>query len=77
MSIGSSGRIVIEVDPGVKRHLYTALARDGMSLKEWFLKNAQAYLSSLDQMTPPLATEKVPEAEQNTINTLSDEPREI
>lgn len=51
MSIGNSGRIVIEVDPGVKRHLYTALARDGMSLKEWFLKSAQAYLSSADQMT--------------------------
>lgn len=68
MSIGSSGRIVIEVDSGVKRHLYTALARDGMSLKEWFLKSAQAYLSSADQMTLPLTTEKPLEVERSAIN---------
>lgn len=49
MSIGNSGRIVIEVDPGVKRHLYAALTRDGMSLKEWFLRNAQTYLAHADQ----------------------------
>jgi hypothetical protein len=44
MSIGSSGRIVIEVDPDVKRELYAALIRDGSTLKEWFLRNTQAYL---------------------------------
>lgn len=62
MSIGSSGRIVIEVDPDVKRELYAALVRDGSTLKEWFLKKAQIYLSgdtaedscvSLTEMTPP------------------------
>lgn len=46
MSIGSSGRIVIEVEPGLKRELYVALARDGSTLKEWFLRSAQAYLSN-------------------------------
>ncbi len=77
MSIGNSGRIVIEVDPGVKRHLYTALARDGMSLKEWFLKSAQAYLSSADQMTLALATDKPPEVERSTSDIRLDEPGKI
>lgn len=56
MSIGSSGRIVIEVEPGLKRELYAALARDGSTLKEWFLRSAQAYLSNTaGQMPLPLA----------------------
>lgn len=46
MGIGRSGRIVIEVEPNVKRTLYAALARDGSTLKEWFLKSADAYLSA-------------------------------
>jgi hypothetical protein len=55
MSIGNSGRIVIEVAPNVKRELYSALARDGMSLKEWFLRNTEAYLGGGGQLLLPLA----------------------
>ena len=44
MSIGPSGRIVIEVEPNVKRELYSALAKDGLTLKNWFLVNAASYL---------------------------------
>lgn len=50
MSIGNSGRIVIEVDPDLKKGLYSALAKDGMSLKEWFLKGATAYLEHASQL---------------------------
>ncbi len=46
MSIGSSGRIVIGVEPSVKRLLYAALAKEGSTLKDWFLKNADAYLAT-------------------------------
>ncbi|MBP1139312.1 hypothetical protein JOE29_001263 [Pseudomonas sp. PvP009] len=46
MSIGSSGRIVIEIDPSFKRELYSALAKDAKSLKEWFLESAQVYVGS-------------------------------
>jgi hypothetical protein len=53
MSIGNSGRIVIEVEPDVKRRLYSALARDGLSLKQWFLKNAEAYLEGGGQLLLP------------------------
>lgn len=60
MSIGNSGRIVIEVDPDLKKGLYSALAKDGMSLKEWFLKGASAYLEHASQL--PL---KIPDQESD------------
>lgn len=49
MSIGNSGRIVIEIEPSIKRQLYSVLLRDGLTLKEWFLRNAENYVNeSLD-----------------------------
>jgi DNA (cytosine-5)-methyltransferase 1 len=39
----SSGRIVLEVDPNLKLKLYDALAEDGDTLKEWFVKEASKY----------------------------------
>ena len=50
MSIGSSGRIVIEVDPELKRRLYSALAKDGLSLKDWFLREVGDYLQGSQQL---------------------------
>ncbi|RRJ84377.1 hypothetical protein [Aestuariirhabdus litorea] len=50
MSIGSSGRIVIEVDTDTKQMLYSLLKKDGMSLKEWFLKNVDEYLGVQEQL---------------------------
>jgi hypothetical protein len=44
MSIGSSGRVVVELDPQLKRQLYSALAARGMSLKEWLVLNAKQFL---------------------------------
>ena len=49
MGIGSSGRIVIELPPDIKRELYSALARDGLSLKEWFLTQARSYIARSGQ----------------------------
>ncbi len=46
MSIGQSGRIVIEIDPDLKKRLYSTLAMDGTSLKEWFLTNVGIYVDS-------------------------------
>lgn len=34
MSIGASGRVVIEVNPTLKKALHAALMRDGLTLKE-------------------------------------------
>jgi len=44
MSIGTSGRIVIEMEPEIKRQLYSLLALDGLTLKDWFLREVNEYL---------------------------------
>ena len=45
MSIGSSGRIVIEIDPKTKRNLYSVLTKNGVTLKAWFLECTDRYLT--------------------------------
>lgn len=50
MSIGPSGRIVVEVEPELKRELHSALLKDGTTLKEWFLVQAQRYLRNGTQL---------------------------
>jgi hypothetical protein len=49
MPRGDSGRIVIEVDPEMKRRLYVALALSGSTLKDWFVKNATRFCEDCDQ----------------------------
>ncbi|MRJ41630.1 MULTISPECIES: hypothetical protein [Idiomarina] len=45
MSIGKSGRIVLEIDPELKRELYGKITAEGVSLKEWFIASAKEYLN--------------------------------
>lgn len=40
---GNSGRIVIDIEPGLKRRLYAALSLSGSTLKDWFRKSAAVY----------------------------------
>ena len=51
MARGDSGRIVLEVDPGVKRELYDALDKDGLTLREWFLTEVNRYLEERIQLS--------------------------
>lgn len=46
MARGESGRVVVEVDPALKRELYAALAMSGSTLKDWFVRSAEDYCSS-------------------------------
>jgi hypothetical protein len=47
MPAGRSNRIVIDVDDiEIKRRMYSALAADGRSLKEWFVAAATDYLET-------------------------------
>jgi hypothetical protein len=55
---GLSGRIVLEIDPIRKRELYSALAKDGMTLKDWFLGRADLYLRDHLQRPLPLVAEQ-------------------
>jgi hypothetical protein len=49
MARGPSGRLVIEVDPPLKRDLHSALAADGTTLKEWFIQRTKEYLNDRRQ----------------------------
>ena len=41
MPRGASGRIVINIDPNLKRALYIKLAQTNSSLKSWFIEKAE------------------------------------
>lgn len=49
MARGDSGRIVLEIDPSEKEELYAAVTKDGMTLKDWFLRKASEYLRERNQ----------------------------
>lgn len=49
MPVGKSGRIVIEIDPELKKELYRSLGSDDSSLKAWFVSSVQGYLSDKSQ----------------------------
>lgn len=56
---GLSGRIVVDLNPALKRRLYAALALSGSTLKEWFTAAAETYCAK----KPPVeAHEKSPKA---------------
>ena len=50
MSVGPSGRIVIEIDPETKQELYQALAKEDLKLKHWFLSQAEEFLKDRQQL---------------------------
>lgn len=52
MARGPSGRIVIELDPALKRELHSALVADGQTLKDWFRERVAVYLA--DRIQPSL-----------------------
>ncbi len=49
MSRGNSGRIVIEIDPALKRELHSVLALEGVTLKECFISYAENYIKQHSQ----------------------------
>jgi len=56
MAKGSSGRIVIEIDPELKQELYHALGEEGINMKQWFLGNAGQYLEERAQPSFPFVS---------------------
>ena len=49
MSRGPSGRIVVEIKPGLKGQLYEELAKNGYTLKDWFIAQAERYVAESRQ----------------------------
>jgi len=54
MARGQSGRVVLEIDPVLKRRLHARLASDGLTLKDWFLERVDRYLHQPTQESLPL-----------------------
>jgi hypothetical protein len=50
MAIGTSGRIVLEIDPALKQDIYAALEIKGLTLKQWFLEAASEQLLERQQL---------------------------
>jgi hypothetical protein len=53
MSKGASGRVVIEVEPALKRRLYSVLAIENSTLKQWFIDTATQYVADHEQPSLP------------------------
>lgn len=51
MARGTSGRIVIEIDPEMKNELYQQLNRENLNLKGWFLEHVDNFLKGRQQLT--------------------------
>lgn len=49
MAKGPSGRVVIVVEPALKRELYVELTRRDLTLKDWFVEQATRYLEQSRQ----------------------------
>jgi hypothetical protein len=49
MSRGPSGRIVVEIEPELKRRLYAELYRDNLTLKDWLIAQAERYIAERRQ----------------------------
>lgn len=44
MSKSESGRLVLVIDPELKRKLYAVLALEQKTLKEWFIESSSSYV---------------------------------
>ena len=69
MSRGNSGRVVLEIDAEFKRHLYTALTHERLTLKEWFLTQADDYIRNHSQLRLQLVAEKAPKYKKQKVRS--------
>lgn len=53
MARGQSGRVVLEIDPALKRQIHARLAADGRTLKSWFLQKAGELLAQQEDLLRP------------------------
>ena len=56
MAQGKSGRIVVEIDADLKRQLHAVLASRAITLKDWFIQQAQEVIA--DHRQPSFLSKK-------------------
>ncbi len=44
MAKGDSGRVVLEISPDLKKQIYSILALEQKTLKDWFIEQAEEYV---------------------------------
>lgn len=71
MSRGTSGRVVVEIDPQLKRELYAELIREGRTLKDWFIDRAERYVESRRQ--PALFAAEPPGPRYSAVTAAKDD----
>jgi len=72
MARGPSGRIVIEVDPNLKRDLHAVLAADGVTLKDWFLQRVADFIVEHRQPSLPGIASFRPTYEEPSLRAAED-----
>ena len=60
MARGKSGRVVLEIDPELKRRLYASLENRQETMKEWFIKEAESLIYGDKQPSLFDASDKLP-----------------
>jgi DNA (cytosine-5)-methyltransferase 1 len=69
---GESGRIVVDVEPELKRRIYSALSLSGGTLKDWFIKAAEELCE--EQKKPmPVSNVRYGRSAKNTAASLKEE----
>lgn len=63
MARGPSGKLVIELDPTLKDALYTRLAAEKKTVKEWVIEAARNYLRGQQVLPLPAPASDYPSAE--------------
>lgn len=71
MARGPSGRLVVDVDPEFKRQLHSALAAEGLSFKDWVLRQSRAFLAEHKQPSLPALRPYEPDV---SLALVADEP---
>lgn len=49
MAQGPSGRMVVEIQPDLKRRLYAELTQEGLTFKEWLTGQVERYIADRSQ----------------------------
>lgn len=60
MAIGKSGRVVLELDPETKKRIHDAVRARGLTLREWFLQQAEHDLLITDDVCKDQSLTEVP-----------------
>ena len=59
MAQGKSGKVVIEMNPRFKKVLHSTVRANGMTLKFWFMKEAQGFLRAKRVPVPTFPNNEV------------------